>query len=143
FGVFWVWWLNKGCHIHSGVPDPGPSRSQALPRSVSLPEVTPGDVQRGRTGTAQGAALPGHASRPLQALSQVSRRTISTASRRQAENRVPEGQKLFQEDNGLPVHLKGGAKDSLLYTTTAGLTMFGTAYALYFLLISSMPKKPN
>ncbi|NXQ43474.1 CX7A2 oxidase, partial [Catharus fuscescens] len=78
-----------------------------------------------------------------QALSQVSRRTISTASRRQAENRVPEGQKLFQEDNGLPVHLKGGAKDSLLYTTTAGLTMFGTAYALYFLLISSMPKKPN
>ncbi|KAI1241135.1 Cytochrome c oxidase subunit 7A2, partial [Lamprotornis superbus] len=56
------------------------------------------------------------------ALRQVSQRTISTASRRQLENRVSEGQKLFQEDNGLPVHLKGGAKDSLLYRATAGLT---------------------
>ncbi|NXS37281.1 CX7A2 oxidase, partial [Pomatostomus ruficeps] len=78
-----------------------------------------------------------------QALRQISQRTISTASRRQFGNRVSEHQKLFQEDNGLPVHLKGGAKDALLYRTTAGLTVFGTAYALYYLLISSMPKKPN
>ncbi|NXL75738.1 CX7A2 oxidase, partial [Leptocoma aspasia] len=78
-----------------------------------------------------------------QALRQVSQRTISTASRRQFENRVSENQKLFQEDNGLPVHLKGGMKDSLLYTTTAGLTLFGTAYTVYYLLVSSMPKKPN
>ncbi|NWS36645.1 CX7A2 oxidase, partial [Polioptila caerulea] len=78
-----------------------------------------------------------------QALRQISQRTISTASRRQAENRVPEKQKLFQEDNGLPVYLKGGAKDSLIYRTTAGLTMFGTMYAVYYLLVSSMPKKPN
>ncbi|NXI05335.1 CX7A2 oxidase, partial [Pachycephala philippinensis] len=47
------------------------------------------------------------------------------------------------EDNGLPVHLKGGAKDALLYRTTAGLTVFGTIYALYYLLVSSLPKKPN
>ncbi|NWY71228.1 CX7A2 oxidase, partial [Erithacus rubecula] len=79
----------------------------------------------------------------FQALRQVFQRTISTASRRQLENRVSEGQKLFQEDNGLPVHLKGGAKDSLLYRTTAGLTVFGTMYAFYYLLVSSMPKKPN
>ncbi|NWR13222.1 CX7A2 oxidase, partial [Paradoxornis webbianus] len=78
-----------------------------------------------------------------QALRQISQRTISTASRRQYVNRVSENQKLFQEDNGLPVHLKGGGKDSLLYRTTAGLTVFGTMYALYFLLLSSMPKKPN
>ncbi|NWV86012.1 CX7A2 oxidase, partial [Dasyornis broadbenti] len=78
-----------------------------------------------------------------QALRQISQRTISTASRRQYVNRVPEHQKLFQEDNGLPVHLKGGAKDGLLYRTTMGLTVFGTGYALYFLLLSSMPKKPN
>ncbi|NXH58327.1 CX7A2 oxidase, partial [Rhabdornis inornatus] len=78
-----------------------------------------------------------------QALRQVSQRTISTASRRQFENKVSESQKLFQEDNGLPVHLKGGAKDSLLYRTTAGLTMLGTMYAVYYLLVSSMPKKPN
>ncbi|NWS85231.1 CX7A2 oxidase, partial [Toxostoma redivivum] len=78
-----------------------------------------------------------------QALRQVSQRTISTASRRQLENRVSEGQKLFQEDNGLPVHLKGGAKDSVLYRTTTGLAVLGTMYAVYYLLLSSMPKKPN
>ncbi|NXR33880.1 CX7A2 oxidase, partial [Zosterops hypoxanthus] len=79
----------------------------------------------------------------FQALRQISQRTISTASRRQYVNRVPENQKLFQEDNGIPVHLKGGAKDSLLYRSTAGLTVFGTMYALYYLLTTSMPKKPN
>ncbi|NWZ06728.1 CX7A2 oxidase, partial [Agelaius phoeniceus] len=78
----------------------------------------------------------------FQALRQISQRTISTASRRLV-NRVSENQKLFQEDNGLPVHLKGGAKDSLLYRTTTGLTLFGTMYAVYYLLVSSMPKKPN
>ncbi|NXP25976.1 CX7A2 oxidase, partial [Scytalopus superciliaris] len=75
-----------------------------------------------------------------QALGQISQRTISTASRRQVENRVPEHQKLFQEDNGLPVHLKGGVKDALLYRTTMGITMFGTIYAIYHLIVSSMPK---
>ncbi|NXG20956.1 CX7A2 oxidase, partial [Grallaria varia] len=76
-----------------------------------------------------------------QALRQISQRTISTASRRQVENRVPEHQKLFQEDNGLPVHLKGGAKDALLYRATMCLTVFGTVYALYYLAVASMPKK--
>lgn len=32
----------------------------------------------------------------FQALRQIARRTISTASRRQFENKVPEKQKLFQ-----------------------------------------------
>ncbi|NWU78863.1 CX7A2 oxidase, partial [Onychorhynchus coronatus] len=77
----------------------------------------------------------------FQALRQISQRTISTASRRQIENRVAEHQKLFQEDNGLPVHLKGGAKDALLYRATMLLTVFGTVYAIYHLGVSSMPKK--
>ncbi|KAL2306728.1 hypothetical protein Nmel_004660, partial [Mimus melanotis] len=81
--------------------------------------------------------------RNVLALRQISQRTVSTASRRQLENRVSESQKLFQEDNGLPVHLKGGAKDSVLYRTTAGLAVLGTMYAVYYLLVSSMPKKPN
>ncbi|XP_017681021.1 PREDICTED: cytochrome c oxidase subunit 7A2, mitochondrial [Lepidothrix coronata] len=79
--------------------------------------------------------------RNVLALRQISQRTISTASRRQIENRVPEHQKLFQEDNGLPVYLKGGAKDALLYRTTVVLTMFGTVYCMYHLVVSSMPKK--
>ncbi|NXX32908.1 CX7A2 oxidase, partial [Nicator chloris] len=79
----------------------------------------------------------------FQALRQISQRTISTASRRQVENKVLEGQKIFQEDNGLPVHLKGGAKDAVLYRTTAGLATLGTMYAVYYLLVASMPKQPN
>ncbi|KAM9637126.1 cytochrome c oxidase subunit 7A2, mitochondrial [Harpia harpyja] len=79
--------------------------------------------------------------RNLLGLRQISQRTISTASRRQFENRVHEKQKLFQEDNGIPVHLKGGLMDALLYRVTMGLTVFGTAYVVYQLLVVSMPKK--
>uniref|UniRef100_A0A8B9VZD9 Cytochrome c oxidase subunit 7A2, mitochondrial n=1 Tax=Anas zonorhyncha TaxID=75864 RepID=A0A8B9VZD9_9AVES len=79
--------------------------------------------------------------RSFLSLRQISQRTISTASRRQLENRVPEKQKLFQEDNGLPVYLKGGAMDGLLYRVTMGLTVVGTGYVLYELMVASMPKK--
>ncbi|NXL56890.1 CX7A2 oxidase, partial [Chordeiles acutipennis] len=77
----------------------------------------------------------------FQSLRQISQRTISTASRRQFENRVREKQKLFQEDNGIPVHLKGGLMDALLYRVTMGISVFGTAYVVYQLLVTSMPKK--
>ncbi|KAF1505520.1 Cytochrome c oxidase subunit 7A2, mitochondrial, partial [Eudyptula minor novaehollandiae] len=70
----------------------------------------------------------------FQGLRQISRRTISTASRRQFENRVPEKQKLFQEDNGIPVHLKGGVMDALLYRVTMGLAVFGKANTKIFML---------
>ncbi|XP_057618825.1 cytochrome c oxidase subunit 7A2, mitochondrial-like [Chionomys nivalis] len=65
--------------------------------------------------------------RNLLALRQIAQRTISTTSRRNFENKVPEKQKLFQEDNGIPVHLKGGASDALLYRLTMALTVGGTA----------------
>ena len=55
---------------------------------------------------------------------------LSTASRRQFENKIPEKQKQFQEDNGIPVHLKGGVADALLYRATMMLTVGGTAYAI-------------
>lgn len=32
-----------------------------------------------------------------------------------------------QEDNGMPVHLKGGSSDALLYRTTMVLTVIGEA----------------
>uniref|UniRef100_A0A8C6GFR1 Cytochrome c oxidase subunit 7A2, mitochondrial n=1 Tax=Mus spicilegus TaxID=10103 RepID=A0A8C6GFR1_MUSSI len=63
--------------------------------------------------------------RNLLALRQIAQRTISTTSRRHFENKVPEKQKLFQEDNGMPVHLKGGASDALLYRATMALTLGG------------------
>ncbi|KAM9382756.1 cytochrome c oxidase subunit 7A2, mitochondrial [Phaethornis superciliosus] len=79
--------------------------------------------------------------RNLLALRQIPQRTITTASRRQLVNRVPEKQKLFQEDNGIPVYLKGGPMDAVLYRVTMGISLFGTAYVIYVLLAASMPKK--
>ncbi|XP_060092041.1 cytochrome c oxidase subunit 7A2, mitochondrial [Heteronotia binoei] len=79
--------------------------------------------------------------RKVLALRSISQRTISTASRRQIQNKVPEYQKLFQEDNGLPVYLKGGITDALLYRLTMSLSVFGTGYLLYLLYVASMPKK--
>ncbi|XP_018530179.1 cytochrome c oxidase subunit 7A2, mitochondrial [Lates calcarifer] len=79
--------------------------------------------------------------RNVLALQQVARRSISSSARREVKNRVPEQQKLFQEDNGLPVHLKGGPADALLYRTTMTLTVFGTGYVLYELWNAAFPKK--
>ncbi|KAM6032950.1 cytochrome c oxidase subunit 7A1, mitochondrial [Theristicus caerulescens] len=60
---------------------------------------------------------------------------------RHLHNRVPEHQKLFQEDNGLPVHLKGGAMDSALYHLTTLICTVGTCYSLWSLAQASRPKK--
>ncbi|XP_005902523.1 cytochrome c oxidase subunit 7A2, mitochondrial [Bos mutus] len=81
--------------------------------------------------------------RNLLALHQIAKRTISSASRRQFENKVPEKQKLFQEDNGIPVHLKGGIADAFLYRATMILTVGGTACAMYELAVASFPKKQD
>ena len=77
------------------------------------------------------------------ALHQITKRTISTASGRQFENKVPKKQKLFQEDNGIPVPLKSGIADALLYRATMILTVGGTAYAMYELAVASFPKKQD
>ncbi|XP_070620698.1 cytochrome c oxidase subunit 7A1, mitochondrial [Erythrolamprus reginae] len=65
---------------------------------------------------------------------QVSRlqslRCFST-SRRQMENKVHQYQKLFQEDNGLPVHLKKGMSDMVMYRITMAIGAFGVCWALY------------
>ncbi|XP_042270596.1 cytochrome c oxidase subunit 7A1, mitochondrial [Thunnus albacares] len=67
-------------------------------------------------------------------------RAFSTSAR-QLRNRVPEAQKLFQADNGLPVHIKGGTTDVMLYRVTMTITLGGTCYSLYWLLYASMPHK--
>ncbi|XP_070781415.1 cytochrome c oxidase subunit 7A2b isoform X1 [Enoplosus armatus] len=79
--------------------------------------------------------------RHLFALQQVARRTISSSARRQVENKVPQKQKRFQEDNGMPVHLKGGSFDAVLYRTTMALTVLGTGYVVYELVKAAFPQK--
>ncbi|XP_028321000.1 cytochrome c oxidase subunit 7A1, mitochondrial [Gouania willdenowi] len=60
---------------------------------------------------------------------------------RTLKNKVPEAQKIFQEDNGLPVHIKGGTFDVLLYRATMTLTITGACYSVYWLLLASLPQK--
>ncbi|MBN3320196.1 COX7R oxidase, partial [Atractosteus spatula] len=56
-------------------------------------------------------------------------------------NRVPDLQKLFQRSDGVPVHLKRGMPDKLLYRTTMALTIGGTLYCLIALYMASQPRK--
>ncbi|XP_030627100.1 cytochrome c oxidase subunit 7A-related protein, mitochondrial [Chanos chanos] len=58
-------------------------------------------------------------------------------------NKVPEWQKIFQRADGVPIHLKGGYMDKLLYRTTMGLTIGGTLYCLMALYIAAQPRKPQ
>ncbi|NXU46703.1 COX7R oxidase, partial [Drymodes brunneopygia] len=57
-----------------------------------------------------------------------------------AKNNVPDLQKIFQRSDGLPVHLKRGTPDRMLYRTTMALTIGGTIYCLVALYIASQPK---
>ncbi|XP_028294323.1 cytochrome c oxidase subunit 7A2, mitochondrial-like [Gouania willdenowi] len=79
--------------------------------------------------------------RQLLSLRQLSKQTLSSSARRQITNTVKDKQKLFQEDNGMPIHLKGGSKDALLYRATMTLTVFGSGYVVYELLTAAMPRK--
>uniref|UniRef100_A0A8P4JXN4 COX7R oxidase n=1 Tax=Dicentrarchus labrax TaxID=13489 RepID=A0A8P4JXN4_DICLA len=55
-------------------------------------------------------------------------------------NRVPDLQKVFQRSDGVPVHLKRGLIDKLLYRTTMGLTVGGALYCLVALYIAAQPR---
>ncbi|KAB5555722.1 hypothetical protein PHYPO_G00037390 [Pangasianodon hypophthalmus] len=55
-------------------------------------------------------------------------------------NRVPDLQRIFQSSDGIPVHLKRGVPDRLLYRTTMALTVGGALYCLVALYIAAQPK---
>ncbi|NP_001279071.1 cytochrome c oxidase subunit 7A-related protein, mitochondrial [Callorhinchus milii] len=56
------------------------------------------------------------------------------------QNKVPDLQRMFQKSDGLPVHLKRGVPDRLLYRTTMALTIGGTIYCLVALFLAAQPK---
>ncbi|XP_052472913.1 cytochrome c oxidase subunit 7A2, mitochondrial [Carassius gibelio] len=76
----------------------------------------------------------------LLSISRLASRAFSTTVR-QMKNKVPERQKVFLEDNGLPVHIKGGTTDVLLYRLTMTITIVGTGFSCYWLLMASMPRR--
>ncbi|XP_040205901.1 cytochrome c oxidase subunit 7A2, mitochondrial [Rana temporaria] len=79
--------------------------------------------------------------RNVLALRQISQRSLTTSTRKSVQNRVAEKQKLFQEDNGVPVHLKAGLSDALLYRLTMLLTVVGAGYSIYEIGKASLPRK--
>uniref|UniRef100_A0A4W2CIG6 Cytochrome c oxidase subunit 7A2 like n=1 Tax=Bos indicus x Bos taurus TaxID=30522 RepID=A0A4W2CIG6_BOBOX len=56
------------------------------------------------------------------------------------KNTVPELQKFFQKSDGVPIHLKRGLPDQMLYRTTMALTVGGTIYCLIALYMASQPR---
>ncbi|XP_025224446.1 cytochrome c oxidase subunit 7A1, mitochondrial isoform X3 [Theropithecus gelada] len=66
-------------------------------------------------------------------------RSFSSTARNRLQNRVPEKQKLFQ-DNDIPLYLKGGFVDNILYRVTMALSLGGSVYSLYCLGWASFPR---
>ncbi|XP_061564228.1 cytochrome c oxidase subunit 7A-related protein, mitochondrial [Cololabis saira] len=64
-----------------------------------------------------------------------------TAVEYMGTNRVPDFQRLFQVSDGVPVHLKRGYPDKLLYRTTMALTLGGVVYCLVALYIAAQPNR--
>lgn len=54
-------------------------------------------------------------------------------------NKVPDLQKLFQTSDGVPIHLKRGVPDRLLYRTTMALTIGGALYCMVALYMAAQP----
>ncbi|XP_060712092.1 cytochrome c oxidase subunit 7A2, mitochondrial [Hemiscyllium ocellatum] len=75
------------------------------------------------------------------ALRSLASRSFSTTVRNQLKNKVPEYQKIFQADNDLPVHLKGGTVDAVLYRITMAITVGGTFFSIYHLFQAALPRK--
>uniref|UniRef100_A0A3B1J3A6 Cytochrome c oxidase subunit 7A2 like n=1 Tax=Astyanax mexicanus TaxID=7994 RepID=A0A3B1J3A6_ASTMX len=50
---------------------------------------------------------------------------------------------VYLKADGVPIHLKRGVMDRLLYRTTMGLTIGGTLYCLMALYIAAQPRKPQ
>ena len=46
-----------------------------------------------------------------------------------------------QKADGIPVHLKRGVMDKMLYRTTMGLTIGGALYCVMALYIAAQPRK--
>nr|XP_023664240.1 cytochrome c oxidase subunit 7A2, mitochondrial-like [Paramormyrops kingsleyae] len=78
--------------------------------------------------------------RHLWTFRRVSGRPLCTSAGRQTGNKVPLNQRALQ-DSAMPVHLKGGSGDTLLYRLTMGLTVLGSGYVIYELVKATLPKK--
>nr|XP_039316868.1 cytochrome c oxidase subunit 7A-related protein, mitochondrial-like [Saimiri boliviensis boliviensis] len=57
------------------------------------------------------------------------------------KNTVPVLRKIVQKADGVPIYLKRGLLDQMLYRTTMALTVGRTSYCLIALYMAAQPKK--
>ncbi|XP_054830459.1 cytochrome c oxidase subunit 7A-related protein, mitochondrial-like [Eublepharis macularius] len=57
------------------------------------------------------------------------------------KNKVRDLQKLFEKPDGVPVHVKQGVPDKLLYQTTMAIKIGGTIYCLIALYKAAHPER--
>ncbi|KAM8952360.1 cytochrome c oxidase subunit 7A1, mitochondrial-like [Pelodytes ibericus] len=68
-------------------------------------------------------------------------KSFSSSTQARIQNRVIEKQKIFQADNDLPVHIKGGTIDVILFRITMASSIAGTCLSLFELFNASRPKQ--
>ncbi|MPC30463.1 Cytochrome c oxidase subunit 7A, mitochondrial [Portunus trituberculatus] len=75
-------------------------------------------------------------------------RTLATTTTRTARsethpgyNKLRSTMKEFQIDNGLPIHLKGGVMDNLLFLSTLGVSGIGLFMCFKFYFSMAFPPK--
>ncbi|XP_042875213.1 cytochrome c oxidase subunit 7A, mitochondrial-like [Penaeus japonicus] len=75
-------------------------------------------------------------------------RTFTSSSVRRATtethpgyNKIRSTMNKYQVDNGMPIHLKGGVFDNLLFMSTCVLNAVGLTMTLGFIYDMSFPKK--
>ncbi|XP_053328598.1 cytochrome c oxidase subunit 7A2, mitochondrial-like [Spea bombifrons] len=66
---------------------------------------------------------------------------FATSSQTRIQNKVLEKQKIFQADNDLPIHTKGGMADVILFRLTMAISIAGTSLSLFELFKASRPKQ--
>ncbi|XP_067875411.1 cytochrome c oxidase subunit 7A1, mitochondrial isoform X1 [Heterodontus francisci] len=92
------------------------------------------------TSEGQASSSKQRSMKHLLALQYLTSRSFSTTIRNQLKNKVLENQKIFQADNGLPVHLKGGTVDAVFYRITMAITIGGTFFSIYNLFQAALPR---
>ena len=71
---------------------------------------------------------------------QQSTRSSSGSTSTLPEN-LRKAYELYQRDDGVPVFLKAGFRDRILYVFTAGSVVFGSLTSYYTLITMAFPKK--
>ncbi|KPP64092.1 hypothetical protein Z043_117598 [Scleropages formosus] len=83
---------------------------------------------------------PTHAKQQAQAKPASSPHSLHAQTKAMVSHFCPLPNLEHHEDNGLPVHIKGGSTDVLLYRFTMTITIAGCGFSFYWLLVACQPR---